>query len=76
MRPALLLVAGLTGVLAAGAAGAQDQPPTLELPVGARVAGEGKLGAEEGRFWTGPPATSRTVLYMSTISRRWRLIPA
>ena len=37
MRPALLLVAGLAGVLAAGAAGAQDQPPTLELPVGARV---------------------------------------
>jgi hypothetical protein len=37
MRPALLLVAGLAGVLAAGAAGAQDQPPALELPVGARV---------------------------------------
>lgn len=37
MRPALLLVAGLTGVLAAGAAGGQDQPPMLELPVGARV---------------------------------------
>jgi len=37
MRPALLLVAGLAGVLAAGAVGAQDQPPTLELPVGARV---------------------------------------
>ena len=37
MRPALLLVAGLTVVLAAGATGAQDQPPTLELPVGARV---------------------------------------
>ena len=36
MRPALLLVAGLTGVLAAGA-GAQDEPPTLELPVGVRV---------------------------------------
>lgn len=37
MRPALLLVAGLAGVLATGGAGAQDQPPTLELPVGARV---------------------------------------
>jgi hypothetical protein len=36
MRPALLLVAGLTGALAAGAV-AQDEPPTLELPAGVRV---------------------------------------
>jgi len=36
MRPALLLAAGLAGVFAA-AAGAQDEPPTLELPVGVRV---------------------------------------